>query len=448
MPTNWSTEELLKWDREHIIHPSCPVGQNLGIVFEKGHGVILQDTLGREYIDCTSQLTCVNLGYGRSEAIDAIIEQMKKVEYTTLFFGFSNKTSIECSQRLAEVTPEGLNHFLFTSGGSEGTESAFKIARLSTKRHKIISLYDSYHGVTLGSLSATGEGKGSEWIGLEPLASGFIHIPSYYCYRCPFGKEYPSCDIQCAKFLAETIEREGPGTVAAFIAEPILGVGGTISPPPEYWPKIREICTKYDVLLIADEVMTGFGRTGKFFAVEHWGIKPDIMVIAKGITSAYFPFGAVAINDKVFNSLKGVIVSAFTYSGHPVGSAIAIKLIETYIKEKVVENAAKVGKYALDRLNAEFKSLPCIGDINGLGLFIGIEVVRDKVNKNTFDPALNVPRQIQAQACQKGLLIRARNIATSPGDRIALSPPLVITKEVIDKALDILYPILADLKPS
>jgi len=447
MEKDWSTEELLKWDQDHILHPACPVGKNVGIVFNQGQGVILQDIEGKEYIDCSSQLTCVNLGYGRTEITNAIVEQMNRLEYTTLFFGFSHTAAIECSQKLAEITPEGLDHFLFTSGGSEGTETAFKIARLSTKKHKIISLYDSYHGVTLGSLSATGEGKGTEWHGLEPLAAGFIHIPSYYCYRCPFGKEYPGCDIQCAKFLAETIEREGPETVAAFIAEPILGVGGTISPPPEYWPKVREICTKYDVLLIDDEVMTGFGRTGKFFALEHWGVKPDIMVMAKGITSAYFPFGAVAINDKVYHSLEGLTISAFTYSGHPVGSAIAVKVIEAYIKDNVLENSATVGKYALDRLNAEFKSLPCVGPINGLGLFIGIEVVKDKDSKTTFDPELRVPMQILARARENGLLIRARSIADSPGDRIALSPPLIITTEEIDRAIDILYPIFADIKP-
>jgi putrescine aminotransferase len=446
MAIDWSTEELLKFDRDHILHPTCPVGQNLGIVFKKGRGVILQDTEDKEYIDCASQLTCVNLGYGRIEIVDAIVEQMNKLEYTTLFFGFSHVAAIECGQRLAELTPQGLDHFLFTSGGSEGTETAFKIARLSTKKHKIISLYDSYHGVTLGSLSATGEGKGTEWHGLEPLAPGFIRIPSYYCYRCPFGKVYPSCDIQCAEFLAETIEREGSESVAAFIAEPVIGAGGTIFPPPEYWPRIREICTKYHVLLIADEVMTGFGRTGKFLALEHWGVEPDIMVMAKGITSAYFPFGAVAINDNVYNRLKGLTFSAFTHSGHPVGSAVAVKAIEIYAREKVIENSARVGKHALDRLHAEFQTLPCVGAISGLGLFIGIEVVEDKDSKTSFDPELKVPMQIQKKARESGLLIRSRNIANSAGDRISLSPPLTITTEEIDRALEILYPILADTK--
>lgn len=441
------TEELLKLDLEHVIHPACPVGINKGIIFERGSGVILTDTEGKEYIDCSAQLSCVNLGYGRSyQFLDVIAEQMEKVEYTMLFLGYSHPAVIKYSQKLAEVTPQGVGHFFFTSGGSESNDTAYKIARLSKKRSKIISLYDSYHGVTLGSITATGEGKGAEWAGIGPLLPDFIHIPSYYCYRCAFGEKYPDCNLQCARLLAHTIEREGPKNIAAFIAEPILGVGGAISPPPEYWPMVRKICTDYDVLLIVDEVMTGFGRTGKFFAVEHWGIKPDMMIISKGISSTYFPFSVVAISDEVFNSLKGVIISGFTNSGHPIGCAIASKVLDIYKEEKVVENSAKVGKYTLDRLNAEFSPLPCVGNIEGKGLFIAMEIVRDKATRAPFDPKLNIIGRIEDQARENGLIIRSNYITRHPGDRVRLTPPLTISTQEIDRALDILYPVLADIK--
>jgi len=437
-----SLEELIKLDREHIIHPHHPIGEECGIIIASGHGVWLRDIEGREYIDGRSQLTCVNLGYGRREVVDAIKEQLDILPYLSIFYHFSHPAIIECATRLAEVTPGGLNHFSFTSGGSESIESAFMIARLfwhlrGKPKNKIISLYRSYHGNTLGAMSATGMPMG----GLESmvaLSPGFIHIPPYYCYRCSFGKEYPDCDIKCARFLAETIESEGPESVAAFIAEPVIGVGGYISPPPEYWPIVRQICTDYDVLLIADEVMTGFCRTGRFFAVEHWGIKPDMMAMGKGITSSYVPFGAVAISDEIYEQSKGAHLSGFTHAGHPIAAAAACKAIEIYVKERVAEHVTQVAKHVLERLDNEFKSLPCVADVNGLGLMIGIEVVKDKATKAPLDP--KVMGTILPHALANGLITRGR------GTRVALCPPLTITMEEADKVLDILYPILADLK--
>jgi adenosylmethionine-8-amino-7-oxononanoate aminotransferase len=428
------------------------VGQNLGIVFEEANGVILRDTHGKEYLDGASQLSCVNLGYGDKRIIDATMEQMNKLQYTTIHYGFTHPAVIECSRKLAEITPEGLDHFLFTCGGSESTESAFKISRwywrnMGRDKYKIISLYNSYHGVSLGSISATGAGKGSFVKGILPVAPGFIHIPSYYCYRCAFGKEYPDCNIECAHFLARTIESEGPENVAAFIAEPSQGAGGAIAPPPEYWPIVRKICSDSEVLLISDEIITGFGRTGTFWGLDNWRVKPDVMSLGKGITSAYLPFGAVAINHEVYEGLKGVRVSAFTYSGHPVCCATATKAMEIYIKEKVAENAVKVGKHVLKRLKDEFLRLPCVGEVGGLGLMLGMEIVKDKTSKATFDLSENVMAKIQKQALENGLFIRVINIAMYPGDRVCFTPPLTITIEEADRALDILYPLIANLNP-
>lgn len=447
-----NTEELLKWDAGHIVHSKWAIGGNNGVILDKSHGIYLQDTEGKEYIDSGSQLICVNLGYGQKELIDAIREELDKLQYGTLFFGFSNEASIKCGQKLSELVPEGLDHFNFTTGGSESVDLALRLARLywsakGTSKYKIIALYDSYHGTAGGGLAVTGSGRGGLARGVSPLMPGFIHVPSYYCYRCMFGKEYPSCNIHCARYLAEIIEKEGADSIAAFIAEPEMGTSGMIAPPPEYWSMIREICTRYDVLLIADEVMTGFGRTGKMFAVENWGVKPDIMIMAKGITSAYLPFGAIAFSAEIWDTLKGRIFISYTYAGHPVCAAAAVKTMEIYKRDKVVENAAKVGKYALERLKRQFEPLPCVGEVGGLGLMLGVEIVADKATKRPFDRKLNIMQQLQDRALEKGLYIRVSDIGSTPGDRIAFCPPLVITAEEVDKALDVLHPILATLKP-
>ncbi len=446
------TEELLKWDREHIVHSKWAIGKNNGIVIDKSHGIYLQDTEGKEYIDSGSQLICVNLGYGQTEIINAIREELEKLQFGMLFFGVSNEPTIKCGQKLSELVPKGLDHFNFTTGGSEGVDLAFRLARLywsvkGTGKYKIIGLYDSYHGTAGGGLSATGSGRGGLGRGVAPLMPGFMHIPSYYCYRCMFGKEYPSCNIHCARYLAEVIEKEGANDIAAFIAEPEIGAGGMIVPPPEYWPIVRKICTKYNVLLIADEVMCGFGRTGKMFTVEHWGVKPDILVMAKGITSAYLPFGAVAFSDEIWETLKGRSFISYTYAGHPACAIAAVKTMEIYLRDKIVENAAKIGKYALERLKRDFEPLPYVGEVSGLGLMLGIEIVADKATKKPFDRKLNIMQQIQDKGWEKGMYIRVSDIGSTPGDRIAFCPPLVITAEEVDKALDILHSIVADLKP-
>jgi len=444
------TEELIKWDQEHIIHPHCPVGHNVGLVFERGHGIMLQDTEGKEYIDCSSQLVNLNLGHGRKEIINAVLEQMNKLEFAHVFAGVSNAASIECSQKLAEITPEGLDHFHFTSGGSESTETALRIARLywhnqGKNKFKIISLFDAYHGPSGGVVEATSLAKGLFWRGFGPPAPGFVHMPSYYCYRCVFDLEYPGCDIRCAQYLAKVIENEGADSVAAFMAEPVQGAAGQISPPPEYWPIIKKICDDYDVLLIGDEVMSGFTRTGKMFGMQHWNVKQDIMPMAKGITSGYIPFGAVAINDRVYEGLKDrPFAHGHTYSGHPVGAAASVATIDIYIREKIADNAAKVGRHVLERLEAEFKSLPCVGNFTGLGLMIGVEIVTDKATKAVPDPA--IMNQWRMQVWERGLYFRWP--AGTYGSRIFICPPCITTVEEADRILDNLLPTVAAIKPS
>ncbi len=447
------TEGLLQWDREHIVHGRWPVGENNGLAIERTQGIRFQDTEGKWYIDGASQLICVNLGYGQQEIIDAIREELERMQYGMLFHGFANVASIECGRKLGELLPPGLDHFSFTTGGSESIDSAIKLARLywharGSHKRKIISLYDSYHGITSAALSATGSGKGAYERGLGPDMAGFVHIPSCYCYRCSLGLEYPGCDVRCARLLAEVIEKEGPDQVAAFLAEPVLGVGGMIAPVPEYWPMISKICREYDVLLMADEVMTGFGRTGKMFAIEHWGITPDVMVMAKGITGAYLPFGAVAFSGSIWEAIKGRNFVAYTFAGHPVCAAAAVKAMEIYQRDGIAENAAAVGKYALERLRAEFEPLPCVGGANGLGLMLGIEIVVDKPTKRMFAPGLGTMQGIQDRALERGLFVRVSGIGGTPSDRVVFAPPLTITPREVDEALDILYPIIAELSPA
>jgi len=440
-------EEMILWDKEHLVHTDCPVGQNIGVVFVKGKGVMVEDAEGNEYFDLCSQLDCVSLGYGQTELVAAASEQMEKLPYSTTFFGFSHVPFMKCGMKLAELTPEGLDAFFFNSGGSESNETAFKLARTYWARqclgkYKIISLYGSYHGSASCTGGASGIGKGHMLAGLNPPAPGFLHIPPYYCYRCMFGKKYPECGIQCAQYLGDAIANEGADTVAAFIAEPVIGAGGMIPPPPEYWPMVREICSAYNVLLIADEVKTGFCRTGKMFATEHWGIEPDIMTMAKGISSSYFPVGAVAFTQEIHETIKGEEFTGFTYDGHPVGLALTLKAMEIYERDHIAERAASAGEYLLKRLEEEFASIPCVGEISGLGLMAGMEIVADKDTKEMFDPSMKVVDKLREDTLKNGLNLRIAGLGYQMTDRVMFGPPLIITQQEIDRSIAILKPII------
>jgi putrescine aminotransferase len=448
-------EEFLKWDADHLLHWVAPIGKNSGIIINRAEGVTLyDDTNGKQYIDGASQLVCVTLGYKYNDEIAAAAaEQLKKLPFMHNFWGFTNTATMDCAQKLANLVPEGLDHFCFTLGGSESTETSFQLSRRYWKnkgknKYKIISLYNSYHGVMYGAVTATGLARGMFSSGYTPLVPGFIKAPSYYCYRCMLGLDYPQCGIECAKQLEKIILLEGADNIAAIIVEPVHGTAGHIPPPPEYWPMVRDICTRNEVLLIADEVMTGFGRTGKAFAVEHWRVKPDMMTLAKGITSSYIPFGAVAMNEVVWDGLKGSFLAGPTFSAHPVAAAVSSKVMEIYVRDKIFENAANMAKYAMERLRSQFLSLPHVGEISGLGLMIGIEIVEDKATRKGYTNTFDVMHSIQDEALEKGLFVRVSDETWSSANRISVCPPLTVTKEEIDKILDILYPIVANVKSS
>lgn len=435
-------------DKEHLLHGNVPldkfVEKGTGLILQEGHGLMVKDIYGKEYIDALGGAVCVNIGYSRRELAEAAEEQMMKLSYSTSWSDETNTAAIEFGHELAKFTPEGLKRFFFANSGSEANESAYKLARFywgnkgKAGKYKIISRQLAYHGLNLASMSATGMER--FWKGVEPLVSGFVHIPAPYCYRCPFGKEYPDCGLDCAEALAKKIDEEERDTVSAFVAEPIYGVGGTILPPPEYWSKVREICTEYEVLLILDEVMTGFGRTGKNFACEHWGIKPDLLLMSKGITSSALPLSAVALSDDVFQGMIGPnpFPHLYTCGAHPVCCAVAKANLEILLRENLVENSAKVGQYLLARLR-ELEEFPYIGEVRGLGLFTAFEVVEDKATKSPFDSKLGVPRKLVAAAKERGLLIRATDTS------VQVAPPLIATTDDIDHIMGILKPVVAEL---
>jgi len=437
------TEELVKYDREHLLHGLTTVKTNQGFVIEAADGVWLTDTDGKKLMDLSAQAININLGHNRRDVIEAAKTQMDKLVFSFILRGFVNLPSIQLAQKLATITPKGLDHFLFTHSGAETVDGAFRIANLywkakGTRKYKIISLAMSYHGTSRGVATATNLGRGS--IEEMPPAPGHIHIPNYYCYRCPFDKAYPSCGIQCAKFLEYTIENEGKDSVAAFIAEPEQGASGFIAPPPEYFPMVKDICRKHDVLFIVDEVMTGFARTGKMFAIEHWNVVPDMLCMSKGIVTGYLPFGALAVSGEIFEALSGQFFPVgSTESGNPVCCAIGIKCIDIYVKERIAEHVAKVGKRARERMDKEFLALPHVGVVDGLGLMLAVEIVTDKETKGRPTPKL--ADKIQRLGVEKGALLRVVS------NRLGFSPPCTITQEESDRGLDILYSVLTSLKP-
>ncbi len=435
MEDNPRTRELTRKDLEHVLHPQTPLHDHsrsgpLAIMVE-GHGVYVRDTNGREYIDGLAGLWNVNVGHGRREIAQAAAEQMSRLAFSPTFWGLAHEPVIRLSEKLAAIAPPGIDRFLYTSGGSESNETAFKIARVYWRlqgrenKHKIIARRWGYHGVSFGALSATGIDIYRQFYG--PLVPGFAHVPSPYCYRCEFDRQYPDCDLACAKALEDAILAEGPETVAAFVAEPVQGAGGVITPPPTYLPRIREICTKYDVLLIADEVINGFGRTGKMFAVMHWDVQPDLLSLAKGITSGYVPLGAVGITEKIYQGLAvpdTTFAHGFTYAGHPVACATALANLAIIENEGLVENAARMGRLLREGLQ-ENADHPHVGEVRGLGLMCGVELVADKETRQPFAPVGSGAARVAARLREKGVMCRAIR------DILAFAPPLCINADEV-----------------
>ena len=441
--------ELRKRSVAHIFHTFGVPNIEPELIFEKGKGITLTDADGKEYLDMCSFFHCCSLGYGRKELVDAVYEQMNKLTFTPTFLLCSNIPAIEYAEALAEFAPKSVNHFFFCNGGSEANETAIKIARAywwvqgKATKLKIICLNDAYHGATIFVQGLMGDPENG--IPFGPAAPGIIRLPNYNCYRCQLGLKYPDCGIDCAKTIEKVIEEEGEDTVAAFIAEPVQGVGGGVAPPPEYFPMVREICSRRNVLWIDDEVMTGFCRTGKNFCVDHWNVEPDLMCMAKGINSAHFPMGAVGVGDKVYTALASQpLICGFTNGGQPTACASAKAALDIYIKEKICEHVTKVGNHVRERFEKEFLRLPHVGNIGGLGLMQSIEIVADKETKRRFPAVTNLRSLLLERCLERGLIPRI--YSERRHDRLAFAPPLVITEEEADRELDIVYSVISGLK--
>lgn len=398
------------------------------VVVSEAKGAIIKDVTGKEYIDCFAGISVVNAGHCHPDIINAAIQQAKRFVHVCGYVYYIPVT-VKLAEKLAEITSPKLQKTFFGNSGAEAVECAIKLARKFTKKYELIALMCSFHGRTLGTLSITGQ-AGRRKYDMGPYLSGVAFAPPPYCYRCPFEKEYPNCDLLCARSVRNIIDYCTGKGVAAFIAEPLMGEGGIIPPPPEYFKLVKEILKENGILFIADEVQTGFGRTGKLFGIQHYDVEPDIMTLAKGIADG-FPLGACIAREDIGNAFEpGDHLS--TFGGNPVSAAAALANIDVILKEKLSEQAEEKGAYIMKRLNEMRDKFTIIGDVRGKGLMIGVELVKDQTKKT---PAPDETRKIRDICREKGLLIGSGGVK---GCVLRIQPPLVITKEQIDSALNIL----------
>jgi 4-aminobutyrate--pyruvate transaminase len=450
-----SKEELKELDAKYLFHPVVVLRelekQGARIIVE-GDGLRVKDIDGNEYIDAFSSLWNVVIGHGQKPVADAITEQLGKLEYYSPFFGFAAPPAIELAAKVVSLMPEDWNmgRVLFTCGGSETNDTNLKLARMywalkgKPEKIKIVSRKLAYHGVTMGAVTATGIDFFKLHFG--PVAPGFVHIMAPYCYRCDLNLKYPECGVACARQFEETVQQEGPDTVAAFIGEPVMGTGGVIDPPDEYWPMIREICDKYDVLLIADEVITGFGRTGKMFGCMNWNLRPDLVSIAKGITSGYFPLGGAIASNEIYETIRDALgdvipfLHGYTYDNHPVGCAAGLANLKIIEDQELVENAAEVGVHLGERIEG-MRQHRSVGDVRKRGLMAAVEIVKDKETK---EPIGSLPMEsthrVEELMWERGVYGRAMM------ENVALAPPLTVTKKEIDVIVDALDSSIAQME--
>jgi adenosylmethionine-8-amino-7-oxononanoate aminotransferase len=434
------TATLVRNDQDHLIHPLHHPSDHLEpMVYVRGRGAMLTDINGREYIDGLAGLWNVNVGHGREELAQAAARQMSELAYYSGYAGSSNVPAIELATKLVSLAYPNMQGVFFTCGGAESNESAFKTARFYWKARgkpdkvKIIARLNAYHGVTLQAMSATG--MAPYWKMFEPRVPNFLHVPTCYPYRQDGARPGETAGQTAARLLEEAIVREGADTVAAFIAEPIHGGGGVLYPTDDYFPLVRQVCDRHDVLFIADEVITGFCRTGKWFAMSHWGVLPDIMSFAKGVSSGYLPLGGIMVSRAIKAAMDEVKpedrwMHAYTYSGHPTCCAVGLKNIEIMERERLWERAAAMGTRLHQGLTQAFADHPHVGDIRGgKGLLAAIELVEDRATKAPFAADKKVGNRVIQEMVKRGVVTRNRL------EHIFFSPPLVITEAQLDRVV-------------
>jgi adenosylmethionine-8-amino-7-oxononanoate aminotransferase len=449
MIQTWNTADLVAKDKAYLLHPVSnlrAVKENGPLVLARGEGIYLWDTDGKRYIDGFAGLWNVNVGHGRHELAEAAAEQIDDVAFVPTFFGLAAPPAIELAARLADLFPGPLNHIHFTSGGAESNETALKIARYywylkgQPEKVKIISRKMAYHGIAMGALAATGIPAYHE--GFGPPAPGYVYALAPYKYRNGEGLTDAEFVDKLVADLEQTIAAEGAETIAAMIGEPVQGAGGVVPPPDGYWPAVAEVLKKHNILLIADEVICGFGRTGKMFGMETYNFQPDLASFAKGVTSGYIPLGGVAVSDDIFDVLSEpdrMFMHGFTYSGHPVACAVALRNLQIIVEEGIPANAALAGDHLLAALHRLLDDHPNVGEVRGKGCMLIVELVADRATKAKLDPAKNIGAKLQSTLRRNGLIVRASN------DGIAIAPPLIISESQCDDLAGILADSIAEV---
>ncbi len=410
----------------------------------RGEGIYLWDAEGNRYIDASGGAVVVNVGHGVREIADAIREQAAQVAYAHASM-FTNQAVEDLANRLASRLPFPDARLYFLSSGAEAVEAAIKFARQAQiahgkpHRYKVIGRWGSYHGATLGAMAVMG--KPSMRQTYEPMTRDMPHIPPVYCYRCPFGLSYPACGLACADALEEEIKRQGPDSVAAFIAEPVAGATlGAVVPPPEYWPRVRAICDRYGLLLIADEVMTGMGRTGHWFAVEQWNVVPDMVTLGKGLSGGYLPLSALAVRgdlvDRVFERL-GDFNHGGTFSHQPVAAAAGVAAFDWLVKHGLVAHAEAMGRTLGEKLHAAFDHHSNVGEVRGQGLMWGIELVADRGTRQPFPAKAKLASRVTDEALARGLIVYAMSGCADgwAGDHVMVAPPLIVQVDELDEII-------------
>ncbi|ASN06222.1 aminotransferase family protein [Virgibacillus necropolis] len=437
--TNSKTKELIELDKMHYIHPtSAPkdVAENgPGIIFSDGNGIYVNNLEGEPYIDGMSMLWNVNLGHGQEELAEVAKEQMLKIAYSSSFKGFSNEPAIKLAEKLATMAPGDLNAVFFTSGGSESNDTAFKLSRFyweqkgKSEKRKIISTKNGYHGVTFAAQSATGIPATHEFAGSS--VEGFYHATPHLI-NCELGDKG---DPNYEQSIRSLIEKEGADTIAAVIIEPVQGAGGVNIPPEGYLQAVRKLCDEFDILFIADEVICGFGRTGKMFGVDNWDVVPDLMCIAKGITSGYAQLGGVMINTNVREEIvnfEGVLAHGFTYSGHPTACAVALKNIEIMERDGILENVQNMEKELEKGLAYLQDKHDIVRNCRTIGLLSAFELYNPERGEH-FDPSVNAASAVVDECFDRKLILR--HIGSF---RVAIAPPLIINKQEIERMIQVI----------
>jgi adenosylmethionine-8-amino-7-oxononanoate aminotransferase len=423
---------------------------------DRGEGVYIYDTEGKRYIDGTSGAAVVGIGHGVKEIAEAMIQQAGRISFSH-GSQFTSQAAVDLASKLVRFSPKGLTRVYYLSGGSEAVETAVKMARQyhveagKPGKYKVISRWTSYHGNTLGALALSGHTERRKYY--LPLLQHTPHIAPAYCYRCPFGHAAGECRLECALDLEKTLLYEGPDSVSAFIAEPVVGAtAGALVPKIGYFQKIREICDRYDILFISDEVMTGMGRTGRNFGIDHWDVTPDMIVVGKGLSSGYTPIYTVIVKEEIYQTIKGgsgAFVHGHTYGQNPLSCAVASAVIDYLMKHELVSRSARIGEYLISALQF-LKKHDFVGDIRGKGLFAGIEFVKSKETKEPFDPKLKLNGLISNRAFEKGLIVYPGGGGADGirGDHILLAPPLIISEKQIDQMVSILDETFSEISQS